>query len=343
MEMARKHEHFGLSYLEELAILKERENICKESRQEFLKFKQKADSVQGNLNKPTLEVIPDLSCQLEPNSLQSPQIPFVREITDLPVQWDTSRSLKTSFSLSSDISAVDYQTQHLKTQQKKSPKKEDSRVGSHLDEDEKGPVAITSLLGTARQVSMLKKPEPPPKSKYRKTVRIKSVSEKHFIPQNDSEQPEQKIYSQIKTTGTTGASSVTKEIDSSSAMYYNSSEKPFKKAKDISKPLNSILESERAYGRKTNEVSNVKSVSGSSQETRGKRSKIYEKPLLWNESQIQDSAQKFSAGVVPRSIDEIIASLQSTVPTPSDLRIKELLESVLGHDYSIKIEVGELE
>ncbi|KAM6204870.1 tetratricopeptide repeat protein 6, partial [Sarcoramphus papa] len=42
--------------------------------------------------------------------------------------------------------------------------------------------------------------------------------------------------------------------------------------------------------------------------------------------------------VVARSIDEIIASLQSTSPSPSDQTIKELLESVLGQNYNIKME-----
>uniref|UniRef100_A0A8C2U8Q2 Tetratricopeptide repeat domain 6 n=1 Tax=Coturnix japonica TaxID=93934 RepID=A0A8C2U8Q2_COTJA len=47
--------------------------------------------------------------------------------------------------------------------------------------------------------------------------------------------------------------------------------------------------------------------------------------------------------VVARSVDEIIASLQSTSPSSSEQMIKELPESVLGQKYNIKMEVGEPE
>ncbi|XP_077179273.1 tetratricopeptide repeat protein 6 isoform X2 [Paroedura picta] len=337
--MARKH--FGLSYLEELALLKERDNIRRESRQEFLKFKQKADDAQRTLNKQAFEVTsPNLSNQPEPNFGQSPQSPFLHENTDLPVEWDISKSVKTN--LSSDVSVMEHQT-HLEMQQKKS-KKENSRVGSLLEEEEKGPVAIASLVGTAKQVSILKKPQPSQKPTFKKFVRVQLRSEKPVIPQQevcDTEQPEQKIYSQFQSTGTVGTSSVARETDHFNTVDSKSSEKHAKITKEISKPsiLNQFLDFDGSRTRKMSEASNVKSMSGSLQETRGiKRSKIYEKSSPSSKSQMQDSTQKFPPGVVPRSIDEIIASLQSTSPTPSDLRIKELLESVLGHDYNIKIE-----
>lgn len=47
--------------------------------------------------------------------------------------------------------------------------------------------------------------------------------------------------------------------------------------------------------------------------------------------------------VVARSVDEIIASLRSASPSPSDQTIKALLEGVLGQNYNIKMEVGEPE
>ncbi|XP_048340574.1 uncharacterized protein LOC125426362 [Sphaerodactylus townsendi] len=334
MEMARKHEHFGLSYLEELSILKERENMCKKSRQQFLTFKRKAANDQTRLNKPPFQITPsDLSPQLEPNSSH----------TNLPVEQDTCISLKT-VNLLPDVWLTKHQAQYLEAQQKKSPKKEDSKIGSHLDENEKGPVAIASLIGTAKQVSMLKKPEHPPRSKCIRFVSVKSISEKTFISQqevHDTEQPEQKIYYQQKTTGNVGTSSVTTETDSSRTVDSSTSEMSLKMAKEISKPniLMSILELENSDSKKFGEISNMKSVPGSSQETRGvRRSSTFEKSFPLSRSEALDSAQTFPAGVVPRSIDEIIASLQSTTPTPSDLRIKELLESILGENYNIKIE-----
>ncbi|XP_054827483.1 uncharacterized protein LOC129324318 isoform X2 [Eublepharis macularius] len=344
MEMARKREHFGLSYLEELTILKERENICKESRLEFLKFKQTANA-QTNLNKPVCEVTPpDQAHQLVPYSLQSSQRPpLLLENTNLPVDWDTSKSLK-RVDLSPDVTVMGHQTQRLETKQKKSHKKEDTMIDNHLAEDEKGPVAIASLIGTTKKVSMLKKPEPPPKPRSRKLVHAKSVFEKPLSPQqvvHDTEQPAQKMYSQHKIMANVGTSSDITEMECSSIMDSSSSEKLIKMSKEISKPsiLKTLIELEEPYSKKISKVSNAKSISGSLQEARDmRRSKLSEKFSPKSRSQIQDSIQKFPSGVLPRSIDEIIASLQSTAPTPSDLRIKELLESVLGQDYNIKIE-----
>ncbi|EQB78862.1 hypothetical protein CB1_001359007 [Camelus ferus] len=43
----------------------------------------------------------------------------------------------------------------------------------------------------------------------------------------------------------------------------------------------------------------------------------------------------------PTSIEEIIVSLQSEAQLASDQTIKELIQSVLGQNYDIKMEVGE--
>lgn len=45
--------------------------------------------------------------------------------------------------------------------------------------------------------------------------------------------------------------------------------------------------------------------------------------------------------MIPKSIEEIIASLQSEAQLASDQTIKELIQSVLGQNYDIKMEVGE--
>lgn len=44
--------------------------------------------------------------------------------------------------------------------------------------------------------------------------------------------------------------------------------------------------------------------------------------------------------VIPTSIEEIIASLQSEAQLASDQTIRELIQSVLGQNYDIKMEVG---
>ncbi|GAB0190678.1 tetratricopeptide repeat protein 6 [Grus japonensis] len=77
--------------------------------------------------------------------------------------------------------------------------------------------------------------------------------------------------------------------------------------------------------------------------TRPDASKIYEKNFQQSKPEEPTSTPALPVKVVARSIDEIIASLQSTSPSPSDQTIKELLESVLGQNYNIKMEVGEPE
>ncbi|CAN0101045.1 unnamed protein product [Bubo scandiacus] len=72
--------------------------------------------------------------------------------------------------------------------------------------------------------------------------------------------------------------------------------------------------------------------------TRPDTSKIYEKNFQQSKPEEPTSIPALPVKVVARSIDEIIASLQSTSPSPSDQMIKELLESVLGQNYNIKME-----
>lgn len=69
--------------------------------------------------------------------------------------------------------------------------------------------------------------------------------------------------------------------------------------------------------------------------TRPDISKIYEN-FQQSKSEESTSTPVLPMKVVARSIDEIIASLQSTSPSPSNHMIKELLESVLGQKCNIK-------
>ncbi|KAM9013875.1 tetratricopeptide repeat protein 6 [Ara ararauna] len=72
--------------------------------------------------------------------------------------------------------------------------------------------------------------------------------------------------------------------------------------------------------------------------TRPDTSKIYEENFQQSKPEEPTSTPALPVKVVARSIDEIIASLQSTSPSSPDQTIKELLESVLGQNYNIKME-----
>eukprot|EP00075_Anas_platyrhynchos_P025087 XP_027314340.1 tetratricopeptide repeat protein 6 isoform X2 [Anas platyrhynchos] len=71
--------------------------------------------------------------------------------------------------------------------------------------------------------------------------------------------------------------------------------------------------------------------------TRPDTSKIYEN-FQQSKPEEPTSTPALPVNVVARSVDEITASLQSTSPSPSDQTIKELLESVLGQKYNLKME-----
>ncbi|KAH0620524.1 hypothetical protein JD844_021066 [Phrynosoma platyrhinos] len=358
--MARKHEHFGLSYLEELKLLKERENICKESRQDFLKSKQETAAASPDWNKPIFEVTPppDQTPEIEVYSCQTSRSPqdVLPEYPHHPLEAGTSKITK-KVRISLAVTEKEKQIEDVTTHQKKSPKKEVSVEKKQSPDSgkavleckrdsqeygEKLPVAIASLVGTSKQLTILRKPEPPPKPKYAKVVRPKvQFKSPVFLPKVSTytEQPEE----EISEHAIEGPSTLARGVSSFSVVS-SLSEKSSKIGKETSKPslISSMLDLDKSHSKKSSSLPGVKPSIDSVEETfSGSRSKIQVKHLTQSKSQIRGSVQKLhsESGIVPRSIDEIIASLKSTAPTDSDLRIKELLESILGQDYNIKIEL----
>ncbi|XP_042308112.1 tetratricopeptide repeat protein 6 [Sceloporus undulatus] len=190
---------------------------------------------------------------------------------------------------------------------------------------------------------MLRKPEPPPKPKYPMVVRPKlRFKSPVFLSKAGTytEQPEEEILSEHATAG---PSTLARGVDSFSVVS-PSSESFSKIGKETSKPslLSSLLDLDKSHRKKSSGSPGVKSAVGSVEEALARsRSKTQVKHFTQSKSQIHASVQKLpsGSGIVPRSIDEIIASLKSTAPTESDLRIKELLQSILGEDYNIKIDL----
>ncbi|XP_053125408.1 tetratricopeptide repeat protein 6 [Hemicordylus capensis] len=358
--MARKHEHFGLSYLEELIILKERENICKESRREFLKFKQETATAATNPNQLTI-MAPDQSLQvIQPDSSWSSKSPSLfLESPNTSPELDTSRSPK-KIRISPEVIDTKNQIQDFTAQQKKYLKKQDIddkkqnsgyrkslgyRSDSQKDEGGRLPVAITSLVGTNKKVTILKKSELPPKPKYKRFIptrtRNKPVTLQKYAIDTDTEQ---KISPHHIIPVAAETSTTIIDTDDTYSVAFSTSETP-KISKEMSKTNipSSLLELEKTHSKKDHCSSSLKYFPEDVEESIGKSrldiSRVSERHVLKSRSRIHASVQKLSSGMIPRSIDEIIASLQSTSPTPSDLRIKELLESVLGQDYSIKMEI----
>lgn len=351
--MARKHEHFGLSYLEELNIVKERENICKETRQEFLKFKQEYVSDHGNVNK-ALPSGQSLQIQSKTRS------PFLSsEIKQLSSEWDTS-AIQKNVSVSCHEEEIIIKIENAASQPKKSSKKQNHTDGkkkafhsgkatlehkseSPGDEGEKMPVLIASFVGTTKQMTILKKPEPlKPKSPKVPCAKLRFKDQSKDSIAN-VKQLEQKILSQHIILPSAGTS--TADFDDSCSVISSVSEKSMSIPKETSES-NEPSRLERSYSTKSSASSNIKFTPTYLEETISETRVGFSKSRLkssYSKSHLSHSISKMPSGIVSRSIDEIIESLKSTVPTASDLKIKELLESILGQDYLLKIQVGKLE
>ncbi|XP_070792017.1 tetratricopeptide repeat protein 6 [Pituophis catenifer annectens] len=350
--MARKHEHFGLSYLEELNIVKERENICKETRQEFLKFKQEYVSDHGNVNKALQEVTPSgQSLQIQSKS----RSPFLSsEIKQLSSEWDTS-AIQKKVRVSCDEEEIIIKIEDAASQPKKSSKKQNHTDGkkkafhsgkatlehkseSPGDEGEKMPVLIASFVGTTKQMTILKKPEPlKPKSPKVPCAKLRFKDQSKDSIAN-VKQLEQKILSQHIILPSAGTS--TADFDDSCSVISSVSEKSMSIPKETSES-NEPSRLERSYSTKSSASSSIKFAPTYLEETISEPRVGFSKSRLkssYSKSHLSHSISKMPSGIVSRSIDEIIESLKSTVPTASDLKIKELLESILGQDYLLKIQ-----
>uniref|UniRef100_A0A452IGL2 Uncharacterized protein n=1 Tax=Gopherus agassizii TaxID=38772 RepID=A0A452IGL2_9SAUR len=391
--MARKHEHFGLSYLEELNMIKEREVICKESRQDFLKFKQAVATAHTNVStQPLLEdLTPDRSHQLEHYHLQrseSSHKPIININKNIPNELIVSSEIHRKVRISPEVRDMKKQIHDLSmmTQRNKSSVKEDSADKNqksysekinmensscgHESTSVKMPV-IAPLAGTTKKITMLKQAAPPRKPKYRRLIlcpRLVTYNAPILLQKvKDTRKVQSRAHSvkinvqTVKTNRTEEDSNDSKESDESSSTDSDSSEKASKKKKVIRKKdkkivcrerskasqQDSVVEPGRVLSKRSSVSCSHPSVRSASEQleeatdiTRPDTSKIYEENFQQSKPEELTSTPKLPVRVVARSIDEIIASLQSTFQSPSDQMIKELLESVLGRNYSIKMETS---
>lgn len=224
---------------------------------------------------------------------------------------------------------------------------------------------IASFAGTTKKIVMLKHPAPPQKPSYcrsnfhvnsspiplEKTKAVSKVKDRVCMLkmdlQNLNRDKTEEIGTVIKGSDEfcSTDSDKTKSISRKGKITRESCKK---RSRVISKAKQQDLgvESGRVL-RKGSKQPSVRSAREQLEEardvTRPDTSKIYEKNFQQSKPEEPISTPALPVKVVARSIGEIIASLQSTSPSPSDQTIKELLESVLGQNYNIKMEVGEPE
>lgn len=240
----------------------------------------------------------------------------------------------------------------------------ENTICSHESTVVKLPV-IASFAGTSKKIVMVKHPAPPQKPSYRrsnfhvnsspisleKTKTVSKVKDRgHMLqmdPQNLKRDKTEEIDTVIKDSDEFSSidSSTSKNISRKGKITRESCNK---RSRAISKAKQQDLDVELGRVlRKGSKQPSVRSAREQLEEardvTRPDTSKIYEKNFQQSKPEEPTSTPALPVKVVARSIDEIIASLQSTSPSPSDQTIKELLEGVLGQNYNIKMEVGEPE
>lgn len=240
----------------------------------------------------------------------------------------------------------------------------ENATSSHESTVVKLPV-IASFAGTTKKIVMVKHPAPPQKPSYCRSnfhvnssptslEKTKAVSKGkdrvcmlRMDPQNLKREKTEEIGTEIKHSDEFSStdSDTSKNISRKGKITRESCKK---RSRVISKAKQQDLDVESGRVlRKGSKQPSVRSAREQLEEARDvarpDTSKIYEKNFQQSKPEEPTSTPALPVKVVARSIDEIIASLQSTSPCPSDQTIKELLESVLGQNYNIKMEVGEPE
>ncbi|XP_063187863.1 tetratricopeptide repeat protein 6 [Chroicocephalus ridibundus] len=235
----------------------------------------------------------------------------------------------------------------------------ENAICSHESTVVKLPV-IASFVGTTKKIVMVKHPAPPQKPSYclsnfhvnsspislEKTKAVSKVKDRvrmlQMDPQNFKREKTEEIDTVIKGSDEFSStdSYTSKNVSRKGKITRESCKKRSRviskaKQQDLDVELGRVL-------RKGSKQPSVRSAREQLEEvrdvTRPDTSKIYEKNFQQRKPEEPTSTPALPVKVVARSIDEIIASLQSTSPSPSDEMIKELLESVLGQNYSIKME-----
>ncbi|XP_038612853.1 LOW QUALITY PROTEIN: tetratricopeptide repeat protein 6 [Tachyglossus aculeatus] len=355
--MARIPKHFGLSYNEEIKMKKELDEVRKQVRQDFLKFKQ------ALVARTSVGISHGLVYPGERVTSQTSEPPW-REKGTVPTEvFGSQKDQRKGRSISS-VSDSAKQTCDLRPQiQKRKSPPEESKVevdrsgpsGLSRARDDPGgserakkPV-IASLAGTTKQATLFKPSVRPQKLKHHRfIVRRRPQTPKPTVLQKIEEFPAGKSHTPpVQRTHPSEENATLSMTTESSAISISSRRESelgqlTKKKKQVKQDLKGaqrVSFAEERMGR----IRGSKRISGRlSAELQGRARrrtlKIAKEDFQQSTPEEPVSSPSLLVKLVPRSIDEIIASLQSTSPSASDRMIKELIEGILGQNYDIKME-----
>ncbi|XP_056666978.1 tetratricopeptide repeat protein 6 isoform X1 [Monodelphis domestica] len=322
--MSRVPKHFGLNYNEELNMLKELEKVRKNTRKEFLKFKevQESKSKQSSLQ---FSSVSDLTSQSSESSLETISVDKIvsPELTTSALPDTEKRS----------------HAPRRKRQESKLPLKVKSekprfchkeyymKINPYIYQHGKAKPVIASLAGTSKQAVLFKQPAPSQKPRYRRVIlRRKAPSPQFTLP-----------------LGKEGRKSEVTSVPES----LPSDEISLKGSIASDQESEKVLLRKRRSGPRRREGSLIeKKMKKSLTPSRIEDIEQKEEPqteILTEEKEeiVPEESQGPTPGrmvKIPRSIEEIIANLQSERQTVVDNMIKDLIESVLGQNYDIKME-----
>ncbi|XP_068938404.1 tetratricopeptide repeat protein 6 isoform X2 [Petaurus breviceps papuanus] len=343
--MSRVPKHFGLSYEEELKMLKELEKVRKQTRKDFLKFKLVQESKSKRSPRASSALPRDFN-NYSSQSSESSYEAFARDKTVPPEPCPSALQ---------DPEKQSHDDPRKKIQGSKLPFKE-SRKTSLADRPRNQPFCpkefylkntayiyqrgkekpvIASLAGTSKQAILFKQPVPPHKSRYRRVILRRRLPTPQFplpLEKRDwktepSSLPESYHAEDIMSKETMTSEHETEKIS-------------LRKRRWVGPRREGISYSFQAEKKRKKSLISSPVIDVKLQEEPAIEVPIEEKKEPQPETQAGEKTPEMHLPLrdVPGSIEEIIVSLQSERQSAVDKMIRDLIESVLGQNYDIKME-----
>ncbi|KAI4060668.1 tetratricopeptide repeat domain 6 [Homo sapiens] len=307
--------HFGLKYKEESYMFKELEKVRQETKKDFLRFKQKLaskpavdESPVHSLHAPGPARPARVSCAAARTSRRYPSLKGPAMSAAALLQEVLGGAPRPS---GLGEAAAPGKTRSFR------PRDFYLRSSAFLRHQAlKKPPVIASGFGTARPVVLLPPPEPPVKRRARGVLE----SSRHAAPRRVFHLGREREQSQ--EVAPLAGPCMAKERKASSV----SAEDGYMEAS--------------SGRRKVRIRSNFVSESGAREAREAAGLGAQGEQESWPPSDAREAAWQalLPSRVIPTSIEEIIASLQSEAQLASDQTIKELIRSVLGQNYDITME-----
>ncbi|XP_027703248.1 tetratricopeptide repeat protein 6 [Vombatus ursinus] len=347
--MSRVPKHFGLSYDEELKMLKELEKVRKQTRKDFLKFKL----VQESKSKRSPLAFSALPRDFNNYSSQSSESSYEAIATDKIVPPEPcSSALQHTEKQSHDPRKKIQGSKLLFKESRKMtslagrprnqtfcPKEFYLKNTAYMYQHGKEKPVIASLAGTSKQVVLFKQPAPPHKSRYPRVILRRRLPTPQFplpLPKRDGKSEPSSVPNSYHAEEIINKEAMTSDHEAEKSslrkrrwagprregISYSSQAEKKRKKSFISSPIRDVKVPEEP----AIQVQTVKEEEPQAEES---EKKVPEMHLPERE--------------VPRCIEEIIVSLQSERQSAVDKMIKDLIESILGQNYDIKMEVGQSE